>query len=160
MADTLPQNPTRSPRAAEDPLAIKEYLGFFLAGERYGIQLTNIREILSLPPITPVPRAPRAVIGVCSVRGLLVTVVNLSHVLNLESRPAGRRTRILLAEADSGEILGLMVDEVSHVLRLATSQVEAATSVFGGEVPEHVVGIARPPGQVMILLDLRSLFPV
>ncbi|HEX9621482.1 MAG TPA: chemotaxis protein CheW [Polyangiaceae bacterium] len=157
MADIVTDLPTTSPRAGEQHV-IQEYLKFSLASEFYGFKLTNIREILSLPPITPVPRAPEEVVGVCSVRGLLVTVVDLGRLLKLTPRPLGRRARILLAEARSGEVLGLLVDEVSHVLRLSTAEVESASSAFGGEVPEHVAGVARPEGQVMILLELGSLF--
>ena len=43
---------------------IREYLAFVLAGEVYAVALTRIREILSPPPITEVPRAGRDVLVV------------------------------------------------------------------------------------------------
>lgn len=137
--------------------AVREFLAFTLSGEVYGVELTRIREILSPPPLTPVPRAPREVIGVCSVRGLLVTVVDLRRRLRLEESAATRRARILLAQASSGEVIGLFVDEVRQVIRLVDSEIEVATSVLGGDVSEHVVGIARPGGDLLILLNLASI---
>jgi purine-binding chemotaxis protein CheW len=128
-----------------------------LSGDIYGVELTRIREILSPPPITEVPRAPSEVLGVCSVRGLLVTVVDLRRRLKLEERPATRRARILLAEAPDGEVIGLFVDEVRQVMRLAESSIELASAVLGGDISEHVVGISRPAGQLIILLDLKSI---
>jgi purine-binding chemotaxis protein CheW len=136
---------------------VREFLVFVLAGEHYAVELTRIREILSPPPITPVPRAGREVIGVCSVRGLLVTVVDLRRRLRLPEAPQTRRTRILLAQGESGEVVGLLVDEVRQVLRLGEAEIEIANSVLGGEVSEHVLGIGRPTGMIVILLDLSAI---
>jgi purine-binding chemotaxis protein CheW len=136
-----------------------ELLAFSLAGELYGVPLGKIREILSPPPITEVPRAPRDVIGVCSVRGLLVTVIDLRRCLGVEERPSTRRTRILLTQIVSGETVGLLVDDVKQVIRMAESELELASSVLGGDVSEHVVGIGRPPGMEVVLLDLSSVIP-
>ncbi|MEZ4370504.1 MAG: chemotaxis protein CheW [Polyangiaceae bacterium] len=144
-------------QAAEDRGVIREYLAFVLAGEVYAVALTRIREILSPPPITEVPRAGRDVIGVCSVRGLLVTVVDLRRRMRLEEAPISRRSRILLAIANSGEVVGLVVDEVKQVIRLAEAEIEIAQTVLGGDVSEHVMGIARPASGVVVLLNLGSI---
>jgi purine-binding chemotaxis protein CheW len=144
-------------RGAVDRGPVREFLAFVLGSELYGVELKRIREILSPPPITYVPRAQRDVIGVCSVRGLLVTVMDLRRRLKHEERPLTRRGRILLAEAEGGETIGLLVDEVRQVVRLADTEIELATAVLGGEVSEHVLGIGRPPDGVVILLDLGSI---
>ena len=53
-----------------------EYLAFFLAGEPYAAPVALIREILKPPPMTPVPRAPHSLMGIISVRGQIVTVMD------------------------------------------------------------------------------------
>ncbi len=137
---------------------VHEFLGFVLGGELYGVALAKVREILTPPPITPVPRAPRDVLGVCSVRGLLTTVFDLRTRLRLEASPKTRRTRILLTEVGGGEVVGLLVDEVKQVIRLEDSQVELASNTLGGEISEHVRGIGRPDKHtVMVLLDIKSI---
>src|SRR5262245_59490955 len=140
----------RLARRAVERGPVREFLVFTLAGELYGIELTRIREILSPPPITYVPRAASDVIGVCSVRGLLITVIDLRRRLSLEERPPTRRSRILLTQTDSGEVLGLYVDEVRQVMRLLETEIEVATSILGGDVSEHVLGIGRPEGLVLV----------
>ena len=144
-------------RIGGDRGPVREFLMFVLAGELYGVELTRIKEILSPPPITMVPRAPRNVIGVCSVRGLLVTVIDLRRTLRLEERPLTRRARILLGVAESGEAIGLLVDEVRHVVRLASTEIEPAATALGGDISEFVLGIGRPAGEFLILLDLPSV---
>ncbi len=135
-----------------------EYLAFALGAEAYAIQIANIAEILKPLPITEVPRADPEVVGVMSVRGRLVTVVDLKRRFKLaRTFTMDKKSRILLVEA-AGEQIGLLVDEVLQVYRLAEAEVEPPT-VLGTEQPPHVVGIGRPPGgAVLLLLDLTPLF--
>jgi purine-binding chemotaxis protein CheW len=155
---------TRAPaarlsRRGTETTPLREFLMFVVGGELFGIELTGIKEILSPPPITPVPRSSREILGVCSVRGLLVTVLCLRRKLRLAEMPTGRRSRILLTSSESGETMGLLVDEVRQVVRLQASEIESSASTMGSDASEHVVGVARPPGSFVVLLDLRSILP-
>lgn len=135
-----------------------EYLAFVLGPEAYAIQIRDIVEILKPLPITEVPRADASVVGVMSVRGRLVTVVDLKRRFRLTPTfTMDRKSRVLLVDT-AGEEIGLLVDEVLQVYRLAESEIEPPT-VLGTEQPPHVVGIGRPPGaHVLLLLDLVPLF--
>lgn len=147
---------TKGRRGFDGP--VQEFLAFTLAGELYGVALDKVREIVTPPPVTPVPRAPHDILGVCSVRGLLTTVIDLRLRLRVQAAPLTRRARILLVRVGDGEVVGLLVDEVRQVLRLAESQIEVASHALGGEVSEYVRGIGRPPGHdVLVLLDLTSI---
>ncbi len=135
-----------------------EYLAFMLGTEAYAIQIGNIVEILKPLPITEVPRADPEVVGVMSVRGRLVTVVDLKRRFRLtRSFTMDKKSRILLVDA-AGELIGLLVDEVLQVYRLAEAEVEPP-HVLGTDQPPHVVGIGRPAGgAILLLLDLAPLF--
>ena len=123
---------------------VVEYLAFALDDEPYAAPVSLVREILKPPPLTPVPRAPHAVLGIISVRGQLVTVMDLRRRLRLNESPPTRRARILLVEGAGGETLGLFVDEVLAVYRLSESEIEPAASALGNDVAPYIAGIARP----------------
>ncbi len=146
----------RALRRAVDGGKRTEYLAFLLAGEAYAVQIGFIAEILKPLPITEVPRAPSNVIGVMSVRGRLVTVLDLRRRLRLTESPMDRRTRILLADVGGDEQIGLLVDEVQQVYRLSEAEVESANAL-GGDQPAHIAGIGRPGDALLILLDLRPI---
>ena len=135
-----------------------EYLAFMLGTEAYAIQIGNIVEILKPLPITEIPRADPEVVGVMSVRGRLVTVVDLKRRFRLtRTFTMDKKSRILLVDA-AGELIGLLVDEVIQVYRLSESEIEPP-HVLGTEQPPHVVGLGRPVGgAVLLLLDLAPLF--
>ena len=140
-----------------------EYLAFSLGGEAYAIEIGNIVEILKPLPITEVPRADPDVVGVMSVRGRLVVVLDLKRRFK-QSRnfTMDKKSRILLVDAIDEEI-GLLVDEVLQVYRLSETEIEPPT-VLGSEQAPHVVGIGRPgsatgaAGPVLMLIDLAPLF--
>jgi purine-binding chemotaxis protein CheW len=157
MADLVRTRGDRLVRRASGRGPVREFLTFVLGSDVFGVELARVKEILSPPPITRVPRAPPQVVGVCSVRGLLVTVVDLRIRLKLEVRPDTRRTRILLAVAASGEAVGLWVDEVSQVVRLTEADMELSSTGIGTELNEYVLGVGRPQGEFIVLLDLSAL---
>jgi purine-binding chemotaxis protein CheW len=149
----------RAVRRAGEAGRRTEYLAFVLAGETYAVQIAHVAEILRPPLITDVPRAPSTVLGVISVRGRLVTVVDLRRRFRLAEAPIDRKTRVLLSEAGTNEQVGLLVDEVQQVWRLAGEEIEPA-NVLGGDQPAHIAGIGRPAdgdGTILILLDLRLI---
>lgn len=121
----------------------KEYLSFVLDSEVYGIELPRIQSIMVLPELTEVPRAPRHVVGICSVRGVLVSVVDLRRRMALPERPLTRQSRVLLTTSPEGEAIGLLVDAVRHVVRPRPEEVELTGPIFGNDITEHVIGIAR-----------------
>jgi len=132
-----------------------EYVSFALAGEAYAVPIARITEILKPLPITPVPRAPRFVVGVMTVRGRLVTVIDLRKRLRVRESPMDTKTRILITDTGE-ERVGLLVDEVMQVHRLADSEIEPK-EVLGGDPEPYLAGIGRPQGALLVLLDLRPI---
>lgn len=135
-------------------------LAVYAGNEAYGFPLSVIREILVPPPVAEVPRAPAAVLGVISVRGQIITVVDLPKLLNLESHPQPDAGRILLVD-DGKELIGVAVDRVIQVYRMEPAQIEYA-SAMSAELSDYVVGIGRVPStrgsdDVLILVDPVSM---
>lgn len=123
--------------------AVVEYLAFRLDGDLYAVPVATIREIVRPPPITPVPRAPRAILGIMSGRGRVVTIIDARRKLGLPEAPIGGRTRILVTE-NGAERIGLLVDEVLMVYRLAEGEIERAAQGIGSDVGDYIAGVARP----------------
>ena len=132
--------PSAAPLLAPD--ALREYLAFQLADEFYALPLGAVREILKPPGITPVPRTAQHVLGIISVRGRVTTVLDLRRKLRLPEAPHDKHTRVLLVDKGD-EIMGLLVDRVLQVYRLASDEIELS-GVVAGDMSEFVHGIGRP----------------
>ena len=144
-------------RSRKSGESLTEYLAFVLAGEVYAVPIREVREILKVPPVTPVPRASAHVLGIVSVRGQLVTVIDLRRRLRIPVTPVTPRARILLTTSADDEVVGLYVDEVLQVHRLSESEIELAANVLGGQLADYIVGVGRPPGSLLVLIDLAPV---
>lgn len=154
LALRAPQEPRALRRVADGSRT--EYLAFLLAGESYAVEIRFIQEILKTFPITEVPRARREVLGVMSVRGRLITVIDLRRRLQLPETSFDGKTRILLLNSGPDDSIGLVVDEVLQVHYLGADEIEPAQAL-GGDQPPHIAGIGRPEGTILVLLDLAPI---
>lgn len=146
---------------------LTEYLAFRVGSAAYALPVAIVREIVRSGTLTPVPRAPRGVLGICSFRGRVVTVIDLGGLLGVACSTVQPimgpihipRVRILMIDVGQ-ETLGYVVDDVLQVYRLAPRDVES-TNTIGSDVGAHVTGIARPQDgqEVVLLLDPKALLP-
>jgi purine-binding chemotaxis protein CheW len=164
----VPRTDVTHDRADTD--AVREFLAFDVASERYALPLSCVREIVRVPPVTEVPRSPETVLGIISVRGTVTTVIDLRRKLRVPVEAISVRSRILIIDGGN-ERTGLLVDAVLQVHRLREQEVELA-SVLGGNAPPYLVGIGRPgsaapeaaekerartAGEMLLLLDPIAL---
>ena len=117
-------------------------LTFVVGGETYGVDILHIREIIKMRTLTEVPRTPAFVIGVISVRGLVIPVLDLRARLRIQNPPLPRAARILVVDRD-GEPFGLLVDAVSGVVRFTESEIEPPPATLNVADGSFLSGIGR-----------------
>ena len=129
---------------------------FRVGGEEFGLDVFQVHEILRYTEPTPMPKAPAFVEGVLDVRGALVPVVDLRKRFELHEVLYGDDTRIILVDFQ-GERLGLIVDEVSEVLRVPETSVSPPPQFVRGLAAEFIRGIVRLESRLVVLLDLERI---
>lgn len=133
------------------------YLACRVGSEEYGIDLLYTREILKPVSITPVPRAPRDVIGVISVRGAVLPVIDLALRLGASAPAGGGRDERFICLEYQGEGLCVRVDAVSHVVGFGASDIEPPPGGLRGIATEYIVGIGRLDERMIILLNVDEV---
>lgn len=141
---------------ADDAAQQHEILTCMLATEVYGIDIHRIKEIIKLRDITEVPRAPRFVLGIITLRGRVIPVFDLRERMGLEKRPLGREAKIVVVHHKL-ELYGLVVDAVIDVARFPERSIEATPPVMGGVEAKFIEGIGRAGEQMIILLNLDEV---
>lgn len=140
----------------EDAAAICELLAFDVGETVYAISIERVREILRMRPITPVPHVPAVVLGVISIRGEVVEVVDLRRRMRLEPREADRRTRIIVVHGEDGRVTGCMVDRVREVLRVPADSIRPAAEAD----LDSVSGLCRRGDRFVSMLDLDKVLTI
>jgi purine-binding chemotaxis protein CheW len=152
-----PAGPDPVPETEPDVAAREEYLTFLLGGEEYALAIGLVREALRCPPITEVPRAPAHVLGVVTVRGEVVAVVDPRRRLGLaDPPPRPGQGRLLIVDAGDGPC-ALLVDAVATVVRLRPGSVEPRPQGLGTLASECLAGIGRDRDRLFTVVDLAAL---
>ncbi|HJU90094.1 MAG TPA: chemotaxis protein CheW [Gemmatimonadaceae bacterium] len=126
-------------------------LVMFRLGERpYAIQLSVVREIIPHRAGTRVPGAPSFVPGLINVRGTIITVVDLGMRLHGESSSRAEGSIVLIERGS--RVVGMAVDEVLDVVRVAESELEPPAPGT-----ESVQAAARVGGAVVMVLNLEEI---
>jgi purine-binding chemotaxis protein CheW len=131
-----------------------ELLSFRIGGEEYAVRVADVREVMKVRGLTPVPNVPDYILGVTSLRGAMLPVLDLSKRLGLEAGDRGEKARILVVKAEEEDV-GLMVDRVTGVFKISADDVKPVPENIeqGGEL---LRGIARKDERLYILLDLEK----
>jgi|GEM_PF-2081327 len=131
---------------------------FKLGDEEHAFEIHKVREIIRMPSITPVPRTPAVIKGIINVRGKIVVVVDLKERFNLGRDEDG--THIILVET-GGRMLGVIVDDISHVLRVDSNHVKEPPDIITKKIHAdyiHGIVILEDQDSFIILLDVDELF--
>ena len=128
---------------------------FALAGEEFGIPVTQVREVIRVGEITRVPQAPPHVRGVTNLRGRILPVVDLRSRLALEPAAPTPRSRIVVVEV-ADRVLGLLVDAVLQVAKVPLESVAPPPEEVRTADSEYLRGVARWNGRLIILLELEK----
>lgn len=114
--------------------AQRELLVFSLDGAAYALPIERVREIVRPRALTPMPHVPAEVLGVISLRGEIVQVIDARRRIGLASVPPSRGSRVIVMSGEHGDVTGLLVDAVHEVLRVDESALSAPTHTDGGMV--------------------------
>ncbi len=130
---------------------------FKLGDERYGVETSQVKEIIRVEEITSIPNAPDYVEGVINLRGQITTIINLRRRFGMEPKPIDNDTRIIVFE-HNGSTIGMMVDTVTEVRYLAKKDIEELPNIVTNRSEsKFLTGVGKLPDGLLILVDLEKV---
>lgn len=133
-----------------------QWATFKLADELYGINVMQVKEVLRLTEIAPVPGAAPYILGIINLRGNVITVVDTRTLFGLQRTENSDDSRIIVIELDD-QVIGMLVDSVAEVIYLRQSEVERAPNVGTDESTKFIQGVSYHNDELIILLDLNRM---
>jgi len=117
------------------------------------IEVGEVQEIVRLRGISPVPLAPKEILGLMNLRGRILTVIDLAQVLELKDDGAARKGTVLVLDASRGD-LGLRVDSTSDVLQLKQDDFEETPNTLQGEIRKRIRGAYKLKDSLLLHLNI------
>ncbi len=136
----------------------KQIVVFRLSGEEFGVDISEVKEIIKMEDITAVPDVPHYVDGIINLRGSIVVIIDIERKLNLPEKNSDKDTRIIIIEIGDNNTVGIVVDSATEVLRLGSDQTKPAPAAISSKVKSDIItGVATIKDRIIILLDLAKV---
>lgn len=144
--------------AQEGSLETEQVVVFKLQNEEYAAPILAVQEIIPTGEITPFPNATEYVAGIINVRGTVATVINLSRRFGLQRGSEENKDQYTILTYVDRSLFGLMVDEVTSVMKIPRVQIRPATQVGESSVQaDYVDGVAVVDERVILILNLQKI---
>ena len=141
--------------------AVKSYLSFRLEEEIFALGVDRVIEILEVPKITKIPRAPDYMTGVINLRGNVLPLVDTRIKFGMTPLEFTVNTCIVVIEIEiEGESirLGILVDAVLEVLEVDDSTMQSSPSIDAKYKLEFIKGMVNVQDNFIMLLNIDEVF--
>ena len=143
-------------RSRDDTEAIVELVVFTMGDEEFAANIDQVREVITKGTITPIPDSPKFVEGITNVRGEITVAIDLKGGLSLKS-PKDIESKHVIITEQNNNLFGLIVDQVTEVLRIPKSQIKPAPEAVTKMERVKVSGVITLDDRLIILLDLSTV---
>ena len=129
---------------------------FNLGDEEFGAAIRQVREVIKVGSITPIPDSPDFIKGITNVRGEISVLIDLKARFFLETEKEFVLKHIIITEQEKN-LFGLMVDEVTEVLRIPETDIKHTPELVTGIDRTYISGVITLENRLIILLDLTKV---
>lgn len=134
-----------------------EILEFRAGGNSYGMNISDVKEILSLNnKSTPVPNAHPFIEGIIIPRDELITIVNFGKSLGLSEADEVKNDMLILTGINDLNI-AFHVDSVSGIHRVATTQIEKPDEELITSKKDYIIGVLTLDERKIEIVELRKI---
>lgn len=143
----------RRPDAEDGEEERLELIQFRLAHEDYAIEMAYVGEVYPLRDMTPVPCTPQFVLGIISIRGQVISVVDIRDFFDLPKKEITDTFRVIIVKNDR-MAFGILADEVIGETRIPVAKIQHQMPNLKGIRAQYVKGVTQ---ERLIIMDVDKL---
>ena len=134
--------------------SIKRWISFYLGDECYAVELRDVREILRINQILPVPGAPAHVLGITNIRGSVVAVIDGRQRIGLPDQPQDDLSRMIVLEYGD-EVVCMVVDRVADVIDVPACEINPNPKINTHQGKKYIKGVVQHNNKLIIILNIE-----
>ena len=131
-------------------------LSFRLSPERYCINITDAKEVFKPSSITKTPNMPPFVVGVTSLHGEIIPLIDIRYFLGLEQKEGLGSTKAIVTDI-KGHPMGIMADDVDNALEIEEESVQPPLATIKGRLALFTKGQIELGSDILVLLELKNI---
>ena len=135
------------------------FIEFSLGDEDYAIPLLMVREVISIPETTPIPKSPKHFIGLMNLRGQVISIVDLRTKLTISPNVNESESAVIIVDFNDVNI-GIVVDSINKVLSFNTNEIQEMPEVQSQVKSDYILGVYKKEEGLTVLLDIARCLDV
>lgn len=136
----------------------RELIAFRIGDQEFCVNIMSVREIRGWTKATPMPHAPRYVLGVINLRGVVLPIIDLSARLGMKpAEPTVRHVIIVTQVMD--KVVGLLVEAVSDILTISEDDIQPTPDMSSEFERTFARGVLAIDKRMICLIELEAVFP-
>lgn len=137
------------------------YLSFKIGDELFAANVSKVLSIIELTKLTKLPHAPKYVLGVINLRGMVLPIVDTHSKLGIA--PSDEKTEGIIIvmeimQENQKITLGALVDAVREVMEVDNSKIIPTPEIGGKFKSEFITGMIEDAEKYIMILDLDKIF--
>ncbi len=135
---------------------------FQLGEEIYGVDIMDVKEIVKVRKVRPIPNAPYYVEGIFNLRSEIIPVINLHKRFQIQKLAQSDEENefeggFIILNIDDNRI-GVIIDKINRVVTINTEDIKDPPQMISGIGTEYISGVIRQDAKYLIMLDIRRIF--
>ncbi len=155
--DRVGRDAPGAPAPAADGPRTTRFVLFTVGDTCYGVTEPFVTELRRVPKITRVPQAPAWLRGVTTLRGDVLSVIDVRAFLGLDPVPSDTQRLVVVRLLDQEFATGLLVDSVDQIVTLDLDSIRPPASPLYGPMAPFLTGVCVVDQRLIAVLDLGQL---
>lgn len=130
---------------------------FSLLEDYYAFHGTDVKEILPLGKITPVPGSHDLIMGIINVRGDIESVFDIHKCMGIPNKANSHHSRVVIAAKEDIRS-GILVDSVEDVIEVSQESIKPPLSNMDASIKDFILGETSYNNKNVTLLDVGKIF--
>lgn len=133
---------------------MSQYLTVRIDGQLFGIPVAHVRDVFNAQNATPIPLAPKEIVGTINLRGRIATAIDMRTRLNLPPLEGLKPKYVAVDHKD--ELYSLVVDSVDEVIVLSNEKFEKNPTTLDVKWQKVSAGIYKL-NELLIILNINEV---
>lgn len=135
-------------------MTVRLYATFAVNDTLFGVDATDVQEVLAEQRLTRVPLSSPEVLGLINLRGQVVVTIDMRRLLSLPARDTEGTPINVVLRTDHGPV-SVAVDEVGDVLEASDSDLEPPPETLSAPTRALVTAVQKLDHELLLVLDVK-----
>ncbi len=142
-----------------DTAQLIQLIVFHAGNEEFAVPISEVREIIKIGTITPIPNVFDFIKGIINVRSEIVTIIDIGTRFSLLKNENVQPKHIVVTKQED-TLFGLLVDEVVEVLRVRQQDIQPPPSLIRKIYEKYIDSVVTLNDRLIVILDISKILSI